>query len=145
LDQAWLMRHIQTNLFEIEGGHAAQLKATTPEVRAFAAELVADHTAALDQATAVAEQVGVEVPTEPSPLQQWALRAVDTFTGIDYDRWFIELQIDAHTEAIAETEFEIAQGCNLLVVQLAEAALPVLERHLAEAQAILAALPAGAG
>jgi putative membrane protein len=138
LDHQWLKRHIQTNLFEIAGGQAAQSRATTDEVRDLAARLVAEHTAALEEATALAERLRVKVPTTPSPLQQWALRAVATFSGSDFDRWFTELQVDGHAEAILETRAEVVKGCNRKVRRLAAATLPVLEEHLEHAQAILA-------
>src|SRR3982751_4874732 len=57
LDERWLTVHIQTNLFEIAGGNAAQAKATTAAGRDLGAELVRDHTAALAQAQAVAAKL----------------------------------------------------------------------------------------
>jgi putative membrane protein len=138
LDHQWLKSHIQTNLFEIAAGQAAGSRATTDEVRDLAARLVAEHTAALEEATALAERLDVKVPTAPSPLQQWALRAVETFSGSDFDRWFTELQVDGHAEAIKETRAEVVKGCNRKVRRLAAATLPVLEEHLEHAQAILA-------
>jgi putative membrane protein len=138
LDERWLMSHIETNLFEIAGGKAAlDRRDTSDEVRELAEMLVADHTSALEQATALAERLGVPVPAAPSPLQQWALRAVATFSGDDFDRWFVDLQVEGHRQAIAETQLEVARGCNRKVRYTAAAALPVLERHLAHAEAIL--------
>lgn len=141
LDARWLMVHIETNRFEIAGGQAALVKSTDPEVRALAEHLVADHTAALNEAVALAERLGVEVPPAPSPLQQWALRAVDTFSGADFDRWFTDLQVEGHKQAITEAQTEVAKGCNRKVRGLAAASLPVLEEHLAEAQAALEPTP----
>jgi putative membrane protein len=132
--------HIQTNLFEIAGGQAAADRAVTEDVREFGAELVRDHTAALAEATALAQRLGVKVPAEPAPLQQWALRVTGEFSGIDFDRWFTDLQVEGHRQAIVEAETELAKGCNRKVRRLAAASLPVLERHLARAEEILAEL-----
>lgn len=137
LDERWLKVHIETNLFEIAGGQAALTKATTDEVRELAQHLVADHTVALQEATALAQRLGVAVPTAPSPLQQWALRAVATFSGADFDRWFADLQVEGHRQAIIEAQTEVARGCNRKVRRLAAASLPVLEEHLAHAEAAL--------
>jgi putative membrane protein len=138
LDERWLKAHIETNLFEIAGGQAALSKATTDEVRELAQHLVADHTVALQEATALAQRLGVPVPAAPSPLQQWALRAVATFSGADFDRWFADLQVEGHRQAIAEAQTEVARGCNRKIRRLAAASLPVLEEHLAHAEAALA-------
>jgi len=140
LDKRWLKIHIQTNLFEIAGGQAAVDRAVTEDVREFGAELVRDHTAALAEATALAQRLGVKVPAEPTPLQQWALRITGEFSGIDFDRWFTDLQVAGHRQAIVEAETEVAKGCNRKVRRLAAASLPVLERHLTRAEEILAEL-----
>ena len=137
LDERWLKVHIETNLFEIAGGQAALDKATTPDVRELAAHLVADHTVALAQATELARKLGVEVPDAPSPLQQWAMRAVNQFSGRDFDRWFTDLQVEGHKQAITEATTEVERGCNRKLRALAEASLPVLQAHLEHAQAVL--------
>jgi putative membrane protein len=140
LDKRWLKVHIQTNLFEIAGGQAAVDRAVTREVREFGAELVRDHTAALEEATALAQRLRVNVPAEPAPLQRWALRATQEFSGIDFDRWFTDLQVEGHRQAIVEAVTEVAKGCNRKVRRLAAASLPVLQRHLTRAEEILAEL-----
>ncbi len=140
LDKRWLKVHIQTNLFEIAGGQAAVDRAVTEDVREFGAELVRDHTAALEQATALAERLGLKVPSEPAPLQRWALRVTQEFSGIDFDRWFTDLQVEGHRQAIDEAVTEVFKGCNRKVRRLAAASLPVLQRHLARAEEILAEL-----
>ena len=137
LDERWLKVHIETNIFEIQGGEAALELATSDEVLALAQHLVADHTVALAEATALAERIGIEVPAAPSPLQQWALRAVKTFRGSDFDLWFADLQVEGHRQAIIEAHTEVAKGCNRKVRNLAAASLPVLEEHLAEAEEAL--------
>jgi len=137
LDDLWLKMYVQTNLFEIAGGEAALERATTDEVRELATRLVAEHTAALQEALALAQKLGVDVPDEPSPLQGWALRAVATFEGGDFDVWFADLQVEGHRQAIMEAEFEASEGCNRKVRALAAASIPVLQDHLAHAEAVL--------
>jgi predicted outer membrane protein len=137
LDDLWLKMYVQTNLFEIAGGEAALERATTDEVRELATRLVAEHTAALQEALALAQKLRIDVPDEPSPLQQWALRAVATFEGGDFDVWFADLQVEGHRQAIMEAEFEASEGCNRKVRALAAASVPVLQEHLAHAEAVL--------
>jgi putative membrane protein len=140
LDERWLTVHIETNLFEIAGGEAALDKAVTAEARELAAHLVRDHSAALAEAQAVAEKLGIAIPDRPAPLQEWSLRAVAQFEGIDFDRWFADLQVAGHQQAIVEAAFEAKRGCNAKVRKLAVASLPVLQAHLEHAEAVLAAV-----
>ena len=139
-DRQWLNMQLQTDLFEIAGGSAAEDKASTDVVRALAADLVRDHTASFEKGAALAERLGVPVPSEPAPLQQWALRVVNAFSGTAFDRWFADLQVQGHKQAIMLAEAEVALGCNPKVRALAEASLPVLQEHLQMAEEALASL-----
>src|SRR4051794_29513924 len=92
-DEEWLMMSIEGDLFEIQGGKIAQEKGTTQKVRDLGATLVKDHSKSLKEATDLAEELGIEVPSEPSPSQQWELRAVQQFSGRDFDKWYSDLEV----------------------------------------------------
>jgi putative membrane protein len=138
-DEEWLMMSIQGDLFEIQGGRLAQEKATTQIVRDLGARLVKDHTKSLRDAVEVAHELGIEVPDEPSPTQQWELRAVAQFHGSDFDKWYSDLEVQDHIQDIQEAQDEIDKGCNDKVRHLAKDDLPVLKQHLELARAALAA------
>src|SRR5215213_1377883 len=111
-DEEWLKMSIEGDLFEIQGGHLAQEKGTTQKVRHLGATLVKDHSESLEEATDLAEELGIEVPTEPSPTQQWQLRAVAQFQGADFDKWYSDLEVQDHKQDIQEAEDEVEKGCN---------------------------------
>ncbi|MDX6725858.1 MAG: putative rane protein, partial [Baekduia sp.] len=134
-----LMMSIQGDRFEIQGGNLAQKKATTEIVRDLGARLVKDHTTSLQDATDVADQLGIDVPDKPSPSQQWQLRAVAQFQGSDFDKWYSDLEVQDHLQDIQEAQDEVDKGCNDQIKQLAEDDLPVLQQHLELARAALAA------
>jgi putative membrane protein len=138
-DEEWLMMSIEGDLFEIQGGKLAQERATSQVVRDLGARLVRDHTQSLADATRIARELGIEVPTEPSPTQQWQLRAVAQFTGTQFDRWYSDLEVQDHLQDIQEAEDEVSKGCNDKVRQHAKEDLPVLQEHLRLARAAVAA------
>jgi putative membrane protein len=138
-DEEWLMMSIQGDLFEIQGGKLAKQKATTQIVRDLAERLIEDHTKSLQDAVDVAHELGIDVPDEPSPTQQWELRAVAQFHGSDFDRWYSDLEVQDHIQDIQEAQDEIDKGCNDKIRQLAEDDLPVLKQHLELARAALKA------
>jgi putative membrane protein len=138
-DEEWLMMSIQGDLFEIQGGNLAQKMATTQIVRDLGARLVKDHTTSLQDATDVADQLGIDVPDQPSPSQQWQLRAAAQFRGSDFDKWYSDLEVQDHLQDIQEAQDEVDKGCNDQIKQLAEDDLPVLQQHLELARAALAA------
>jgi putative membrane protein len=138
-DEEWLMMSIQGDRFEIAGGNLAQKKATTQTVRDLGARLVKDHTKSLKDATDVADELGIDVPDQPSPSQQWQLRAVAQFSGSEFDKWYSDLEVQDHLQDIQEAQDEVDKGCNDKIKQLAEDDLPVLQQHLELARAALAA------
>lgn len=139
-DEQWLMMAIQGDLFEIQGGRLAQQKGTTEKVRALGARLVKDHTKSLHDATALARKLGIEVPSEPSPTQQWQLRVVAQFNGQEFDRWYADLEVQDHKQDIQEAQDEVEKGCNHDVRENAEDEIPTLQKHLKLAQEALASL-----
>ena len=129
-DEQWLMMSIQGDRFEIQGGELAQHQASTDKVRALGARLVKDHSQSLEDATALAERLGIDVPDSPSPTQQWELRTVAQFHGREFDRRYADLEVQDHKQDIREAQDEIDKGCNPDIRDEAKSELPVLQEHL---------------
>jgi putative membrane protein len=139
-DEQWLMMSIEGDLFEIQGGKLAQHKATTQKVRDLAATLIKDHTKSLKKSTELARKLGIDVPDEPSPSQQWELRAVAQFNGKDFDRWYSDLEVQDHIQDIQEARDEADKGCNHDVREDARDEIPTLQKHLKLAKDALASV-----
>ena len=136
-DEQWLTMSIEGDLFEIQGGKIAQQKGTSQKVRDLGATLVADHSKSLRDATDLAKQLGIAVPSEPSPTQQWELQAVQQFAGTAFDRWYAYLEVQDHKQDIKEAQDEVDKGCNRDVRKDAKTEIPTLQKHLGLAQAAL--------
>jgi putative membrane protein len=139
-DEEWLKMSIEGDLFEIQGGKIAQEKGTTQKVRDLGATLVKDHSESLKEATDLAEELGIEVPTEPSPTQQWQLRVVQQFQGAQFDKWYSDLEVADHEQDIQEAQDEVEKGRNKDVRENAKQEIPVLQGHLKLAQDALASV-----
>src|SRR3954451_4678250 len=139
-DEEWLKMSIEGDLFEIQGGKIAQEKGATQKVRDLGATLVKDHSESLKEATDLAEELGIDVPTEPSPSQQWELRAVQQFQGAEFDKWYSDLEVQDHKQDIQEAQDEADKGCNHDVREDAEQEIPTLQEHLKLAQDALASV-----
>jgi putative membrane protein len=137
-DQAWMASAHQGNLAEIASGQAAVAQAATDTVRQMGQMLIDDHTTLDANLTAAATQLGVTLPTAPTPEQQAALAAVTAKTGAAFDTAWISLQIPAHRATLEAGATEVANGTDPTVTSLAAASAPVVQRHL---DAALAAAP----
>lgn len=134
-DTTWLRAAHQSNLAEIAAGNAAQQSATTQDVRNLGAMFIQMHTELDNQLKPVAQQLGVDLPGEPSARQQQQLAAVQQNTGQAFDTAWIAQQIGSHSTSLAATQQELQAGADQQVLQLARAATPVVEQHLAELRA----------
>ncbi|MGY1624251.1 DUF4142 domain-containing protein [Geodermatophilus sp. SYSU D00965] len=131
-DVTWMQAAHQSNLAEIAAGNAAQQAATTPEVRDLGAMFVQMHTQLDQQLTQAAQQLGVELPGEPTAEQQQQLAAVQQNSGQEFDTAWIAQQIGSHSTTLAATQREIQNGSDQTVLQLAQAATPVVQQHLSQ-------------
>jgi putative membrane protein len=131
-DVAWMQAAHQSNLAEIAAGNAAQQAATTPEVRELGAMFVQMHTQLDTQLTQAAQQLGVQLPGEPTAEQQQQLAAVQQNSGQAFDTAWIAQQIGSHSTTLAATQRELQNGSDPTVLELARASTPVVEQHLVE-------------
>jgi putative membrane protein len=129
-DEAWMVAAHQSNLAEIAAGMAAEEQGTTEAVREMGATLIADHEALDADLVALAEELDVDLPDQPAPEQEAALTEVRAQQGEEFDAAWVASQIEGHRMSLAAGEEEIATGSEEDVVALAEAAAPVIQRHL---------------
>lgn len=150
-DVSWMQFAHQSNLTEIAAGNAAQQQATTPEVQNLGAMFVQMHTELDTGLTQAAQQLGVQLPGEPSPEQQQQLAAVQANQGQAFDTAWIAQQIGSHTTTLAGTQRELEAGSDETVLNLARTSTPVVEQHLAELRTVAAkygvptSVPGGTG
>jgi putative membrane protein len=129
-DVGWMVSSHQGNLAEIAAGNAAREHGTTEAVQSMGLVLVEEHQTLDAELTAAAEQLGVELPGDPSPEQQAALEAVMAHRGESFDAAWIASQIEGHRITLAAGQEEVASGSDPTVIALAEEAAPIVQGHL---------------
>lgn len=129
-DDTWLVGAHQDNLAEIASGNLAAKSGHSEAVRSAGRMLATDHTRLDAKLKPVAKQLGVKLPTQPSLEQRNQMKHFKTLSGMQFDKTWTHDEADGHVKAIEQTESEIHNGSNPQVKQLAEAALPVLKKHL---------------
>jgi putative membrane protein len=134
LDVVWLKMSIEGDRFEIAGGTIALQKTSNPKVKELAQTLIKDHTKSLQDSIDLANKLGIEVPSEPSPTQQWQLEELREMQGAEFDHDYAELEVADHIQDIDEAKDEVELGCNWDVRDEAKDEIPVLQYHLQLAQ-----------
>ena len=142
--QTFMTKAIQGNLAEISMGQLAQKQGESEGIRSFGQQLAADHSAANQRATAVASQMGMTPPTEPSKKQQSDHHKMMKMSGAAFDRAFARHMVADHRKEIAEHR-RAAKMKNDAAAGYATETLPVLEKHLQMAQSLAKDVGKGGG
>jgi putative membrane protein len=96
---------LAANNGEVEQNMIATTKATTPDLRAFASDMVAMHTAASARETALAATLMVTPQDSPvtQMLQSMSQETVAMLNGLDgseFDAVYVKSQVDAHEQVL---------------------------------------------
>ena len=128
---------------EIAEGSLAEHMATSPAVKAFAQKMVSDHKKLLQQGKSLATKLNVTPDTtkrDVSDLRDDAKNAVKDLSkqqrGADWDRTYIDKQVDAHQKVIDHVNDFIKSAQNTQLRDMLQQALPKLQQHLASAKDI---------
>lgn len=134
-DAQFLQQAAQNGHAEVESSKLAQTKATTPQVKAFAEQMVADHTKTGEELKTLAQSKGVQVPAEPSDKQKSKLQKLGSAEGAKFDKQYAsEMGVDAHEDTVKLFKKGASQAKDPDVKAFAERTLPTLEHHLSMAK-----------
>lgn len=126
-----------SDVYEITSSQIALMKSRNPKVRSYATELIGHHTMTTNTALAAAKKGGV---TPPPPVLNAGMRAMISELNAaapgEFDRLYVGQQIPAHQGALDVQSGYAQGGDNPALRAAAKAAVPIVRKHLAEAQAM---------
>jgi putative membrane protein len=131
------MSAAQSDQYEIEAAHDAAAQSRNPQVRAFAREMIEDHTRSGEALRQAATAAGL--PPPPAAMsgdEAKMLAALQSLTGPDFDEAYIRQQILAHDQALAVEQSYAQSGSDATLRQAAQATIPIIQRHLEMARQI---------
>lgn len=131
----------QSDQYEIFAARAAEAQGQDPRVRAFAEEMLRDHTR-LTEALRQAAQASRLPPPEPglSSDQAMLLSSLQGLRGRDFDRAYAHQQELAHAQAVAVVESFASDGSDPSLKKAAQSSLPTIRDHLKMAKQLSADL-----
>ncbi len=130
---------------EVKSSQLALQKAQNPKVRAFAQQMVDDHTKANQELAALAAGKNVRVPEGPSLVQEGKLKLLGTADGADFDKRYMEtMGLQAHRDTIELFEKGARDARDPEVKAFAQKTLPKLQQHLEMAQQVAGEVGVGA-
>ena len=133
-DKAFLDEAIRGDIAETQVGQLVAEKGQSQAAKELGAMLSADHSAHLAKLTALAQQNGVTVPSEPSDAAKAMHDSLSSKTGAEFDSALKSAMIADHEKNIAKYQQQ-ASGSGPLAA-LAKETVPVLQKHLDAAKKI---------
>lgn len=128
-----------SDLFEVSAAQAALEKASSDEVRSFARMMIDDHMKAGEQLAEAAksQNLATSLPTSVDARHDQLLQDLANGTEQDFDRLYMRTQVEAHTAALKLQQDYSSFGANPALKAIATQLVPIVKRHLDQAQTIL--------
>jgi putative membrane protein len=118
-----------SDLFEIQSSQIASTK-VSGQTKAFAVQMIRDHTKTSNELASLAQAAGIVVPTEMEAETQRAINNLNSLTGETFEKRYRYEQLKAHEDAVSLFERYANGGENPQLREWARATLPALEHHL---------------
>ena len=132
-DQMFAEKAAIGDMTEVEAGKIALQKSSNEKVKAFAQQLITDHTKAGEELKAAASQEGITVPAALDAEHQAVLDHLKGLSGDQFDAAFKEHMIEDHRKDVAMFEKQATSG-QTAVDKFAAKTLPTLKKHLKMAE-----------
>jgi putative membrane protein len=127
-----------TDEFERQAGRMADRQAASPRVRNFGRMMVRDHTDTTMALKQAIRRAGLPPPAPPmlTPDQQSNISALRGLRGPDFDRTYMQQQVQTHVQALSVMRAYAAGGDNRVLRRAAGSTVPIVQRHLRMANEI---------
>jgi putative membrane protein len=132
----FIEKAVRGNIAEVKLGELADKQAKSEQVQALGKTLRTDHAKALEKSEALAKEMGMNVPREPTEDAKEVYDRLAKMSGADFDKAFVEAAIEDHEKDIELYSEQAEDGDNKKVVDYAQATLPGLKKHLDMARKI---------
>jgi putative membrane protein len=138
-DRQFLEIAARTGLTEVQAGELAVQRASRPDVRAFARQMVAGHDRVNEELALLASALEVRLDARPDSEQQELLTGLAAVQGTDFDELYLKgAGVEAHEQAARW--FATAAGSeNARVRAFAEKHLEDVRSHLETARQLAGA------
>jgi putative membrane protein len=139
-DSSFVTKAAEGGQAEVQMGQLAQTKATNQAVKDLANKLVEDHTKANEKLKPIASKDNVSLPSGMNTKQQAEYNKLQSLSGADFDRAYVNYEIKDHKQDINLFQHEVSHGNDAQVKAWASENLPALQEHLRMAESALSSI-----
>ena len=114
---------------EVEMGKLAGAKASSPDVKKFAEQMVSDHTKANEELEKIATGKSLKVPTALDAEHKAKLETLSKKTGAEFDKAYMQAQVSGHEKMQQLLSDEAKNSKDADLKTFAEKTLPTVKEH----------------
>jgi putative membrane protein len=133
-DRMFVKSAMQGSVAEVQLGQLTLQKSNNDQVKQFAQHMIDDHTKLNEQMKPVAQQLGVDVPTQVSKKDSKVINKLQALSGPAYDQAYIKDMVKDHKDDLSEFQAEASSGQDQTVKDAAAQGSKVIAQHLQMAQ-----------
>ena len=137
---AFVSNASQGDMYEIQAAKIAETRSKNPAVTAFAKQMVTDHTALMNAMKPLAIAAGQTPAAKLDERRQGFIDNLKSASAADFDKTYIDQMVATHKEALTLMQGYADGGPDAGLKGGAAKAIPMVQSHLAKAEAIQAKL-----
>jgi putative membrane protein len=136
IDRMFVKNAMQGGVAEVQLAQLTLQKSSNDQVKQFAQRMVADHTKMNEQMKPVAQQLGVQVPTDVSKKDKKTLAELQGLSGPAFDQAYIKDMVKDHKKDLSDFQTEASSGSDPTVKDAANQGSQIIAQHLQMIQQI---------
>jgi putative membrane protein len=136
MDKMFVKNALQGGMAEVQLGQLTLQKSNNEQIKQFAQKMIDDHSKLGDQMKPVAQQIGVDLPTEVSKKDKATMAKLQALSGPAYDQAYVKDMVKDHKKDLSEFQMEASTGQDQAVKDAASQGSQVIAQHLQMIQQI---------
>jgi putative membrane protein len=129
-DRMFVKNAMEGGLAEVQLAQLTLQKSSNDQVKQFAQKMIDDHTKLNEQMKPVAQQLGVQAPTQISKKDSKTIAKMQSISGSAYDQAYIQDMVKDHKKDLSDFQMEASSGSDPAVKDAANQGGQMIAQHL---------------
>jgi putative membrane protein len=129
-DRMFVKNALEGGMAEVQLAQLTLQKSNNDLVKQFAQKMIDDHTKLNEQMKPVAQQLGVQAPTQISKKDSKTIAKMQGLSGSAYDQAYIQDMVKDHKKDLSDFQMEASSGSDPTVKDAANQGSHMIAQHL---------------
>jgi putative membrane protein len=130
IDKMFIKKAMQGGLAQVQMGELTLKNSSNDQVKQFARKMIDDHTKLNEELRPIAQQLGVDIPSDISKKDKSLIGKMQGLSGPAYDQAYIKEMAKEHTQDQKDFRMEVSNSQNVGVKNAALDGSKTISDHL---------------